>query len=82
MSMVAHGLLVIFLVGWAECLPPPRVRGEEDMMGVSEGGGAGFVCGGSGGVCIVSGEGSDVYCNVGGVGGVCGVVVDEGRSFG
>lgn len=52
MSMVAHGLLVIFLVGWAELLPPPRVRGEEDMMGVGEGpgGGAGFVCEGVGGV--------------------------------
>ena len=80
MSMVAHGLLVMLLVGWAECLPPPRVRGEEGMMGVGGGGwGVGVACEEVKGVCIVSGGGSAVE-EVGGVHN--GVVISEGRSLG
>ena len=33
-SMVAHGLLVILLVGWAKCFPPPHVRAGEGVTDV------------------------------------------------
>ena len=43
-SMVAHGLLVILLAGWAECFPRPHVRAEEDVTDVGGSGwGAGVV---------------------------------------
>ena len=78
-SMVAHGLLVILLARWADCLPPPHARAEEDMTGVGGSDwGTGVVCEGVGGVCVVSGGGSAVRE----VGGVHGLVVSEGRSLG
>ena len=78
-SLVAHGLLVILLARWAECLPPPHARAAHDQSAVGGSAwGAGGGWEGEGGVCVVSGGGSAVRE----VGGVHGVVVSEGGSLG